>query len=36
MSGKFGLASGKCQGILSCPVYMNPVDVYETLRVLLS
>ena len=25
MSGKFGLASGKCQGILFCPVCMNPV-----------
>ena len=27
MSGKFGLASGKCQGILFCPVCMNPADV---------
>ena len=25
MSGKFGLASGKCQGIFFCPVCMNPV-----------
>ena len=24
MSGKFGLASGKCQGILFCQVCMNP------------
>ena len=27
MSGKFVLASGKCQGILFCPVCMNPVNV---------
>ena len=25
MSGKFGLVSGKCQGILFCQVCMNPV-----------
>ena len=24
MSGKFGLESGKCQGILFCQVCMNP------------
>ena len=27
MSGKFELASGKCQGILFCSVCMNPVLV---------
>ena len=31
MSGKFGVASVKSQGILFCPVYMNPVIVYQPL-----
>ena len=29
MSGKSGLASGKCQGILFCQVCMNPASDFK-------
>ena len=35
MSGIFGLASGKYQGILFCPVCMNP-DIQMTYYVLIT
>ena len=36
MSGKFGLASGKSQGILFCPVCMNPDLALTSFRIIMS